>query len=273
MSEEISEAYTVTKAPLIARIVNISLILIIFFGTSGFLLYSFSKDNDLKDIIWALALLLIGCYMLWKNLRPVNKRSLSGTWISQQRAINKNNIYLTLLLGIFSIGTLLWLLFKFSEYDDLQGMVIFALAIVLSVLGIYLYQEIKPKKVFVLSEAAQFEQLRLQSEKAIIDEENAQKNIEALKKQALLESKWWYRYGVATLILFGAGWMYEAKPNLWWVSGIAVLVAMIYAWELLLLIIGGVVIWFAYQGLASLSVTGAIIFGACIIAYAIINNK
>lgn len=276
MSEENSEAYSIIKISLKTRIINIVLIVVIFFGTSGFILFTLIKDKrhiDYEAVAWIAFIFLLGCYMLWNNLKPTNKKSLSGTWVTQQPAINKMKIYALLLMGVISTGFSIWLFFKTRDDAETAATVIACLAIALFALGGYLYLEIKPKKVFVLSEAAQFEQLRLQSEKALVDEENAKQSIEEAEKWALIEERWWYRYGVATLILIGAWGLHEYKPNLWWVSLIAILAAMVYTRELSIFIIGIIAIWLIFQGLASLSVTGAILIGACIIAFAIYSNK
>ncbi len=129
------------------------------------------------------------------------------------------------------------------------------------------------EKVFILSAAAKVEQQRLLAENLKLEEINVKKSALEAEKWAQIEGKWWFRYGLATLILLGAWWFSELKPDYWWVSLIAILVAMVYAHELSIFIIGLLALWLIGQGLTSLSVTGAILVGACIIAFAISNSK
>lgn len=267
IKEENSEAYSITKIPLITRMVNIILIFTVFFGGSFLFLRTVVKDNkDYEGIAWFLIFILIGCYMLWRSFKTTEIKKLTGTLIINKNLINKKNISRAILMVFISAVILIWLSIKLKADGGDFGIAIFALVIILFALGSYILQEVKQQKVFLLTAAARAEQQRL-------DEINAKKSVEDAEKWALIEDKWWYRYGLATLILLGAWWFSEYKPNLWWVSVIAALVAMFYAKELSILIIGLLALWLIGQGLASLSVTGAILVGACIIAIAISSNK
>ena len=265
MVEEISEAYIVTKISLRTRLIKSFAFGIATIGLI-FLFWPKQLQNGthLDDFIVPLILLLLGGYLSWKSFQTSELKELSGTWVTYPNKDKRKNVKIALILGTLPIAFLIWTAYETKQ--NLMGEALFSIVIIGGILSLYIIPQLRPKKEFILSAAAI-------SEKQRIDAVQAKKSAEEREKWALVEEKWWYRYGVATLILVGAWCFYEYKPSLWWVSLIAVLAAMVYARELSIFIIGLIAIWFIGKGFASLSVTGAIIVGACIIAYAISSNK
>ena len=106
-------------------------------------------------------------------------------------------------------------------------------------------------------------------------EAELQAEAEAARKQAELEDKWWFRYPLGLLILGAAWYLWESKPNLWWLSALFVLGAIGQMRELACLLTALILIWLLVASVSSvtLSVPVAIILGAGIIAYAIHTRK
>lgn len=96
---------------------------------------------------------------------------------------------------------------------------------------------------------------------------------EKRRKQAELEQRWWFRYGMATLLVGGAWYVYEYKPQLWWVSLLLVIGALGQARELFLFVLGAGLLVAVLVGLAALPISLAIILGACVIAYGVMRSK
>jgi hypothetical protein len=96
------------------------------------------------------------------------------------------------------------------------------------------------------------------------EEEEAQR-----RRQEEAEDKWYFRYPLAALCLWGAWHFSETKPDKWWLAGIAVLAAAAFAREVSLLLLGIGLISLVFQGIASLPVSVAVLIGAVIIASAI----
>ena len=104
-------------------------------------------------------------------------------------------------------------------------------------------------------------------------------------KEFDLWSKWYIRYPTSILMLGVAYISYTAYikgirlPGLALlllnpVSGvIAVVIAIFNAWELSLLVLIGVILFYMFQGIAALPTSVAIIIGAIIIAYAVNKYK
>jgi hypothetical protein len=89
------------------------------------------------------------------------------------------------------------------------------------------------------------------------------------RKAEEFEGRWYFRYPLAVLMLWGAWFMLEKKPHLWWMAAILALAALVQARELALLAIGIGLIYAVFQGIAALPVSVAIIIGAIIIASAL----
>jgi hypothetical protein len=92
---------------------------------------------------------------------------------------------------------------------------------------------------------------------------------ETLQKAAEFEERWYVRYPIALLILWGAWYIFEKKPNAWWVAAIAAFAALYYARELALFALSIGLLYALFQGIAALPVSVAIIIGAIIIASAL----
>jgi len=77
------------------------------------------------------------------------------------------------------------------------------------------------------------------------------------------------RYSLAIMVVCGAIFIADAKPNEWWIAAVLALWAAILAREItiLLIVIGGA--YFLFLGIASLPVSIAVIIGALIIAAAV----
>lgn len=114
----------------------------------------------------------------------------------------------------------------------------------------------------VLTPAGEAETKRLESQKQI-------KEAEAARRAAEMEDRWYYRYPLAALMLFGAWWIVGEKEKLWWLAVLLVIVAAFQAREFSLLILAGVVVYLLFQGIVALPVSVAVIIGAVIIASAI----
>lgn len=99
--------------------------------------------------------------------------------------------------------------------------------------------------------------------------ETQRKKDESARKQAEFEDKWYVRYTIAALFLWGAFDSSIIKPDKEWLSWLAVICAAFFARELSFLLIIGGILYAVFQGMASLPVSVAIIIGACIIAGAI----
>jgi hypothetical protein len=82
-------------------------------------------------------------------------------------------------------------------------------------------------------------------------------------------ARWWVRYPLAGLVLWGAYLMYQDRPNKWMLPLAAVVAAMLMAKELSLLILGVAAVVLLFKGIAALPVSVAIIAGAIIIASAL----
>jgi len=78
--------------------------------------------------------------------------------------------------------------------------------------------------------------------------------------------KWYSRYPLAALMTGGGMYLILERESLWWVGGILCLIALLLAWEVLLigLVIG--VFYFIFQGIAALPLSVAVVVGAVIIA-------
>lgn len=114
----------------------------------------------------------------------------------------------------------------------------------------------------VLTPAGEAEAKRLESQKQV-------KEAEAARRAAVMEDRWYFRYPLAALMLFGAWWIVGEKEKLWWLAILLVIVAAFQARELSLLILAGVVVYLLFQGVAALPVSVAVIIGAVIIASAL----
>lgn len=81
--------------------------------------------------------------------------------------------------------------------------------------------------------------------------------------------KWWVRYPLAALIVWGAMWV-ASKPNEkagdWLIIGMALLWAAWLAREIAYVLLGVGAIWLLFKGVAALPVSVAVIIGAIIIA-------
>lgn len=89
------------------------------------------------------------------------------------------------------------------------------------------------------------------------------------QKQAESDDKWYVRYPLAALMLFGSVYLIQDSPKLWWVALCGVIVAAFQAREISLIALAFGGIWFLFKGIASLPVSAAIIVGAMIIAAAL----
>lgn len=93
--------------------------------------------------------------------------------------------------------------------------------------------------------------------------------LEKQRKAEEFENKWYVRYPIAVLILWGAWYIVDKKPDSWWIAALVALAAIYFARELALLLIGIGLIYLLFQGIAALPVSIAIIIGAIIIASAL----
>lgn len=105
---------------------------------------------------------------------------------------------------------------------------------------------------------------QIQAEKAAAEE--------AERKTNEFFDKWWVRYPTGIGLLWGAGYLYDAHPNKWFIPLLMALFGVLALRELLLIGIGIGAIWLLVQGIASLPVSLAIVLGAIIIASAIGNK-
>ena len=110
----------------------------------------------------------------------------------------------------------------------------------------------------------------------VLSEDEINANAEAQAKWERIEAAWWYRYPMAGLAFLSAWFLMEWRPNLWWLSVIAVLYGLTIARELGAVVLyvalagfGIYIVVAAFQGVASLPVSVAIIIGAVIIAAAV----
>src|SRR5205807_2053583 len=85
------------------------------------------------------------------------------------------------------------------------------------------------------------------------------KRAEAQRRESEFLNKWWVRYPLAVLILWGAAWIWSERPNTWWLALIALLYTLWLAREVvgLLLVAGGV--YLLFKGVAALPVSVAVI--------------
>jgi len=86
-------------------------------------------------------------------------------------------------------------------------------------------------------------------------------------RNAERDDRWYVRYPMAALMLWGAWMFLENDKSLWMVVG-ATLMAAFLAREISLLILVGMLIYLVFQGIAALPVSVAVIIGAIIIASA-----
>jgi hypothetical protein len=91
--------------------------------------------------------------------------------------------------------------------------------------------------------------------------------------QSRLRAHWFSRYSIAAVLLCGVVVISEAKPQFWWLSLFLVLWAAVLAREISFLFIAAAGLYYLARSLASLPVSVAIIIGACIIAYALLQRR
>lgn len=110
----------------------------------------------------------------------------------------------------------------------------------------------------------------------VLSEDEIKAQAESKAKWERIEKQWWYRYPLAGLVFFGAWFLVETKPNLWWLAAIVAIYGLVLAKELGYLVLVGLVflagLWLfqgVFQGIASLPVSVAVIIGALIIAGAV----
>jgi len=103
--------------------------------------------------------------------------------------------------------------------------------------------------------------------------EQAAKTAEGQRKQREMEDKWWFRYPMAALFLWGAWYIVERKPAAWWMAVIAVLVAAFMAREVSLALLALALLGAVLGGLASLPLPLAVVLAGGLIAYAVFRAK
>jgi hypothetical protein len=83
-----------------------------------------------------------------------------------------------------------------------------------------------------------------------------------------LGTRWYVRYAIVGCFLWFAFWIStnESMARLWWLALMAVLVAACLAWEILLLLLAGGLLYVFFGAVAALPVSVAIIIGALMIA-------
>jgi len=100
-------------------------------------------------------------------------------------------------------------------------------------------------------------------------QEKQAQELEVRRKQEEFENKWYVRYPLALLMLWGAWYILDTKPDSWWLAAFVALAAAFFAREVSLVLIVVGLGYLLIQGIASLPVSAAIIVGAIIIASAI----
>ncbi|MBI3777861.1 MAG: hypothetical protein HY274_02940 [Gammaproteobacteria bacterium] len=100
-------------------------------------------------------------------------------------------------------------------------------------------------------------------------QEKQAQELEIHRKQEELENKWYVRYPLAALMLWGAWYILDTKPDRWWLAAFAALAAAFFAREISFFLIVVGLGYLLFQGIASLPMSAAIIIGAIIIASAI----
>lgn len=106
----------------------------------------------------------------------------------------------------------------------------------------------------------------------VLSDEEIKAQAESKAKWERIEKQWWYRYPLAGLVFFGAWFLVETKPGLWWLAAIVAIYGLVLAKELGYLVLIGLaclVGYWIFQGIASLPVSVAVIIGALIIASAV----
>lgn len=217
------------------------------------------KGNDpIEKFIIPLILLIAGCYFSWKAFTTKETRELARAKIVTIDEAKREKAKSALLLGGLAMGGLFLMLYSFDSPPDNYLLGFFA---IITVLLFYIVPTWSPKVSVTLTAPAAAEKARLEEIQAIAA-------LEYQKKEDYVMEQWWFRYPSAALMVVGAWWLSEVKPNLWWVSVLLVLVAMIFARELSGWIIGLAILWAVFTGIAALPVATAIIIGALIIASA-----
>jgi len=106
----------------------------------------------------------------------------------------------------------------------------------------------------------------------VISEDEIAAQAESAERWKRIEKKWWYRYPFAGLMFFGAWFLVETKPGLWWLAAVLAIYGLVLAKELGYLALFGLACLLGYwllQGIASIPVSVAVIIGALIIASAV----
>lgn len=137
-------------------------------------------------------------------------------------------------------------------------------SIVASVVGmLFVYYIFQHKRTFIPTPPDQI---------VLTDDEIVEKG-EARAKWERIEKCWWFRYSIAGLMFLGAWFLFVTKPQLWWVSAVAVINGLVLLTrEIRYLAVFGlvcIVALIAFSVIASLPVSLAVIIGALIIAGAV----
>lgn len=103
--------------------------------------------------------------------------------------------------------------------------------------------------------------------------EHAAKMAETERKQREMEDRWWFRYPMAALFLWGAWYIAEKRPGAWWLAVVAVLLAAFMAREVSLFLLGLALLGAVLGGLAALPVPLAVVIAGALIAYAVYRTK
>jgi hypothetical protein len=253
------EAWVITPIPSRIRIAKAAFPLVISVGLASWLWW-LQYENNVLSQNWYIpaALPLAGLWTAYRLYRSTERRELAYEWeaIPFRVRIKRGSLIFGAVLLLCGLA---WSMQYSSDQLGTYWWYVWPVAIPGMIWATF---ELLRARKKVLVPEAQLENERLGSEQKLREQAAAQHAAEQ-------EERWYFRYPVAALMLFGAYWIVEKKEQLWWVGLLLVVVAAFQARELSLLIVAALVIYLLFQGPAALPVSIAIVVGAIIIANAL----
>ncbi|MFL9932708.1 hypothetical protein P0D88_26525 [Paraburkholderia sp. RL18-103-BIB-C] len=237
--------------------------------------WTLQYTNGVLDRVWVgLVPLAIGCAFGYRAYRKNTIRRYATVRVKLTRRERFNRAIKWWFWSAVLVGVIWWIKIEEAQFSEHWWYTWPAIALFLVGIGLYLLKRddvLSPEAVKVKPHFDALDQ-QARTERKLQRSEPADKFFKAA--DTLFKSPFG-RYPIATLCLCGAyylGMVSTEKNSGWYAAGLVVL-AGIFARELarwlLVLAIGGGVVWVGLAGISTLPVSVAIIIGALIIASAI----
>lgn len=205
--------------------------------------------------------LLFALFVAWNIWATKHRKVYAGEWVEIPAETRHRKALLCVLVQIAACGGGWWI----WAATGWPGIFTFVGAVVLGVGGQLAYV-LTTKRTFVLSpEGAEAKK----QDETPATAEPTPESIEVSRKFDEFTAGPLFRYPVAGLLGWIAWYVADSRPDIWWVSVVLVLFAAGLAREMTLVVLAIGIGYLAFQGLASLPVSAAIIIGALIIASAL----